>query len=371
MNIKSLAANSILVVLSTLLGYLIVNQALLFLSVNNNQKHGFPRKSLQYLDPVARWSYPDYDNSEEKQNVTYIVGDSHAEGAGDSFLNNEYKYSIGHFLDNKWRQNTNIYLAANGGSNIPAQLTLLEDHLSGKLNSLTGPPAISKNINVLLYFYEGNDLENTASSKSVPFQSQKDKSRLNFPIEYAIRTAKRNFNKKFKRTSNSDILPSSPSSPSSHNKICIGTTCRNMPPLQSASAGLSEKQIFNEVSYLESSVKNFSSKYPEASICLVYIPSPSTIYSPKGEFFYQKYSVHSSTATSKTDSKSNNSKSLLIRRLLRDRLNFNAMTFVDPTNALKKVSVKEFLHGENDPKHFNANGYRLLAGVTAQGCFMN
>ena len=364
MNIKNLYLNSILVASSTLLGFLVVNQALVYLSNNNSQRHGFPRTLLQYLDPVARWKYPDYNNSETIQDATFIVGDSFAEGAGDSFLSNEYNYSIGHFLDNEWRKNTNIYLAGNGGSNIPLQLSLLKKHLSGQLNPLTVPPKRFETLNVILYFYEGNDLENTATSKLLPFHSWKGRLRLNFPLLYASRIALFNLTKNIFPESEYTSLTSS----SKTNKICIGTTCRQMPPMQTASAGLSEKQISKEISYLADSIKEFSLEYPKAKMCLIYIPSSSTIYLSEGDFYYQNSPIHSLPADIKINAQSNNLKSLFIRNMLRDRIDFNFMTFIDATNVLKRESLRGFLHGGADPYHFNSKGYKLIADVTAQGC---
>ena len=364
--IREVAINSILVVISAFLGLLIINQFFSYFSKNNNQKQDFPRKLLQYQEPVARWSYPNFKNSETNTNTLFIVGDSYAEGAGDLFLKESYKYSIGHFLDNAWRKNTNIYLAANGGSNIPVQLYLLENHLNGNLNDLTGMPIKSNSFNVILYFYEGNDLENTLLNKNFPFRSFWGKLRLKLPILYATRNAtnlaRKNILSWFKR----QIPLTKPNN--FRNNICVEYECRSMPPLQSASTGLSEKQILNEINYLEDSVRKFSLKYPNANMCLVYIPSPATIYSPREDFYYQKYISNKSL---KTDSKSNTTKSLLIRRLLRDNLNFDFLTFVDPTQTLQKYARSEFIHGKLDPKHFNTYGYKLMANATSQGCQLN
>ena len=361
--IRKVAFNSILVVLSTFLGLLVINQFFSYISKNNNQKQDFPRKLLQYLEPVARWSYPDFKNLETSTNSLFIVGDSYAEGDGDLFLKESYKYSIGHFLDNAWRKNTNIYLVANGGSNIPVQLYLLENHLNGDLNDLTGMPIKSNSFNVILYFYEGNDLYNTSLKKNFPYRSFEEKLRLKLPILYATRIAiskiRRNILPSFKRQ-----IPLNNQN-NFRNNICVEYECRSMPPLQTASTGLSEKQIFNEINYLEDSVKKFSLKYPNANMCLVYIPSPATIYSPREDFYYQQYFPNKSL---KTNTKSNNKKSLLIRRLLRDNLDFDFLTFVDPTKTLQKYARSEFIHGKLDPIHFNTYGYKLLANATSQGC---
>lgn len=363
--IRNLAINTILIVISTLLGTLTINQFIIYISNNNNQRQDFPRKLLKYLEPMARWTYPDYKNSVKNSKSLFIVGDSYAEGAGDLYLKDSYKYSIGHFLDEKWRKNTNIYLAANSGSHIPAQLHLLEKHLRGDSKNLTGMPIKSETFNLILYFYEGNDLENTLLSKKLPFDSFASKLRFKLPIFYAVRRATKVAKKKILSKFPKPKQVSLSSKKILRNDICIGSICRKIPPMQTASAGLSEKEIINEINYFQYSVKKFSTKYPKANMCLVYIPSPSTIYSPSKDFYYQKYLPNKSL---KTDSKSNNKKSLLIRRLMRDLFDFELMTFVDPTKTIQKEAFDRFIHGKSDPKHFNEHGYKLIADATSQGC---
>ena len=105
-NIRNICINLILVLISALLGILTINQFFIYISNNNNQRQDFSRKLLQYLEPIARWTYPDYKNSVTNSKSLFIVGDSYAEGAGDLYLKDSYKYSIGHFLDNQWRKNS-------------------------------------------------------------------------------------------------------------------------------------------------------------------------------------------------------------------------------------------------------------------------
>jgi len=362
--IRNLSINLILAILGTLLGILTINQFLIYVSNNNNQRQDFPRKLLQYLEPMARWTYPDYKNSVTNSKYLFIVGDSYAEGAGDLYLKDSYKYSIGHFLDKKWRKNTNIYLAANSGSHIPFQLSMLKKHLKGDSKNLTGMPIKSGTFNLVLYFYEGNDLENSLLYSRQTLQTfGSSKLRLKFPILYALKTANTLAKQKILSMFTKQTSQSKPNN--LRNNICVDSICRSMPVLQTASAGLSEKQITIEIKYLADSIKKFSSQYPNANICLVYIPSPATIYSPKEDFYYQQYFPNKSL---KTDTKSNNKKSLLIRRSLRESFNFELMKFVDPTKTLQKKAQKEFIHGKLDPIHFNEYGYKLIADATSQGC---
>ena len=361
--IRDFAINSLLVVFSFLFGLLTINQLILYVSNNNSQRQYFPRKLLGYLEPVARWTYPDYKNSDNNSKALFIVGDSYAEGQGDLMLQDSYKYSIGHFLDEKWRKNTNIFLAANGGSHIPAQLFFLENHLRGDSKNLTGNPIKSDIFNVILYFYEGNDLHNTFIGAKLPFQSSRSKLRFQFPIYYALRTAVHLINEKISLIFTRELsLTKENNLP---NKICVKNICRRMPLLESAPIELSEKQIINQITYLEDSVKKFSLNYPKANICFVYIPSPATIYSPKQEFYPVRVE---NPQQIKIDAKSNNIKSLQVRRLLKDRMQFGLMTFVDTTKTLQNHALKKFLHGKLDLTHFNGHGYKLIAEVTSQGC---
>ena len=364
--IRNIALNTLLVLLSTLLGILTTNFFIIYISNNNNQRQNFPRNILHYLEPIARWTYPDYKNSETNSKSLFILGDSYAEGLGDLYLNDSYKYSIGHFLDEKWRKNTNIYLAANYGSEIPVQLYLLEKHLRGYSKNLTGMPIKSNTFNLILYFYEGNDVEGTFFRKRNPANYFPSKLRLQFPIIYTLRTLPGVVKNKILSTYPKLKQVSLTSKKVLKNKICIGSNCRIMPPLQSAAAGLSEKEIINEINHLEDSVKKFSLKYPKANMCLVYIPSPATIYSPKEDFYYQHFDQTNESL--KTNSKLNNKNSLLIRRLMSDRFDSELMTFVDPTKTIQKQASKRFIHPKSDPWHFNEYGYKLLADSTSQGC---
>ena len=361
--IRDIAVNSLLVVLSSLLGLLTINQILIYFSNNNNQRQDFPRKLLVYLEPIARWTYPDYGNSEINSNALFIVGDSYVEGQGDLMSKDSYKYSIGHFLDEKWRKKTNIYLAANGGSDLPAQLYFLENYLMGYSKNLTGEPIKSNKFDIILYFYEGNDLHNTLVRKGLPFDSFWSKLRYQFPIYYAGKTAMLLVEEKIL----SIFKEQKSLTKENHfsNKICVGNFCRKMPLLESAPVELSENEIINQINFLQDSIIKFSSKYPKANMCFVYIPSPATIYSPKDGFFAVRTKDSESI---KTETKLNNAKSLLVRRILRERLEFNLIHFVDATKTLQNHALKYFLHGTRDPNHFNSYGYKLMANITSQGC---
>ena len=128
----------------------------------------------------------------------------------------------------------------------------------------------------------------------------------------------------------------------------------------------SRKQIFNEINYLEILSKIFFKVSKCKFVLGIYSISSNNLLSKEDS--YQQYFPNKSL---KTNTKSNNKKSLLIRRLLRDNLDFDFLTFVDPTKTLQKYARSEFIHGKLDPFHFNTYGYKLLANATSQGCQLN
>ena len=363
--------NAGLAATSALTGLFLINWAIIIASNNNYQKNGFPRQLLTLMDPVARWSYPDI-NQKNKSKVSenvYLVGDSYAEGSGDSFLENEYHYSIGHYLHEAIPERIQLHLAANSGSDLPKQLDLLNKYLQGDLSPLSRHQSEEAPNNFILFFYEGNDLENVAISKKLAFhQPIKAFLRKNAPIFHAINliatNAKQTATSLF-RNSASD----SNTTKSYTNEVCIGNQnqCRTLPPMQSASAGLSQIQMDSAITYTAKEIDRFKSKHKQSSYCFIYIPSPATIYEPN-TFFYENY--FGSTPL-KTSGKLNSEKSSLMRSELKREIVRLGIPFYDATDTLKTLADKKFIHGQLDPSHFNADGYKILAKFAATSCKLN
>ena len=361
--------NTGLAATSALTGLFLINWIIIIASNNNYQKNGFPRQLLTLIDPVARWSYPDIRQKEKSTTSinVYLVGDSYAEGSGDSFLKNEYQYSSGHFLRETIPKSIQLHLAANSGSDLPKQLDLLNKYLQGDLSPLSRNRSEEAPNSFILFFYEGNDLENVAISKKLAFDHPiKSFLRKNAPIFHVINwiatNAKQAAASLFRHSASG-----SNSTRSYANEVCVGNQCRTLPPMQSASAELSQVQIDSAIAYTAKEIDRFKSKHNQSSYCFIYIPSPATIYEPN-EFFHENYL---GSAPIKISGKLNSKKSGLMRSKIKREVSSIGIPFYDATDTLKTWADKKFVHGRIDPNHFNADGYEILAKFVATSCKLN
>ena len=344
--------------ISTVIGFLIINSFLSIYLATNDQSNGFPRSLLRYIPgSTTSWNYPDLNTIKEKKLI--LIGDSYGEGAGDAFLNNKYNYSSSHFINKN--SDYQIILASNSGSYLPLQILHLEEALNGNYF----PNKIFKNfskgkekINLLAFFYEGNDLENVIQNKDNfnEFFSKKQRFKrlLNkrLPlIGFVGRLLLKTQEFLVEISSNK-----SPKNNSNFNTICIGQKCRKFPPMQSATPEINKNQINNSIDFTSNSLINFKTKY-NANICVIYIPSPATIYSPEIIYYQERFKTKNGFILSSENQK----KSEYIKNRLSSNLKKGEIKFHDSTNFLKKYSEEEFIHGIKDTKHFNQKGYNLLA----------
>ena len=351
---------------------MVCNIFLVLFIVNINQSNKTPRKYLNFFaPPAARWNYPDLNNKSKRKII--LIGDSYAEGSGDAWLNNKYNYSVGHFLI-KNDNTLGIDLLSNGGSFLPNQIYLLKNAFKGKYlfsNKFTSYVKEKKSIDILAFFYEGNDLENIILNPDYEkFSVIKSIRRFNnkyFPIFHFIYAHLRNkYNKFLFYYGNNPDENTNRSQ--TDNIICREDECRKFPPMQSAAAGLNKNEIDNALNLTKNSIINFRNKY-NAKICLIYIPSPATLYSPNS-CSYQNY--FPSKEVSNVSGHANKKKSEYIRSKFSSISNEIGIEFFDSTEYLKKFADNKFIHGKLDKKHFNSDGYKILSQFITpkiNGCF--
>ncbi len=378
----NLLQNLFLLTGSTIIGLTIVN-IYTFTWLNSvDQRSGFPRQSLKYIPALNRWKYPDiYKKYLDKR--VMIVGDSYAEGYGDSFVKGDYNYSFAHHLN--LITPYSYSLNANGGSFLARQLFLLNNSIEGEY-----APSVSHQVNLgkkprlILTFYEGNDLEDY-------FRDKKRKSWINgknhhksiiqryFPTgeilanfyHYNIKKHVNNliisFNKiplfKSKVKDEDDTLKNNYTIKQSNN-ICIKNNCLRVPNMQSASPQLTNAQVKEAINFTVSHIKTFKDKY-NARICLVYIPSPATIYSPK-KIYYKRYNHGPLNQSGMVYTSVNTANSNYIRTLIMNNLRKIDISMIDSTSHLTTKAKSQYLHGINDHKHFNYQGYKFLAEFIAK-----
>ena len=92
---KKIIKNFIIIFTSTLTLFITLN-FILFFSNKYIHQSIISKHILFFLPAELTYFYQDTYN--DLENYTVILGDSHVFGSGDSYLNDDYNYSIGHQL---------------------------------------------------------------------------------------------------------------------------------------------------------------------------------------------------------------------------------------------------------------------------------
>lgn len=179
----------ILLAFGSIFIFLLFINLILFFSTEKIQQKKISKKILIQLPIELTYLYPDtYDKLE---NITVVLGDSHAFGSGDSFLNDDYNYSIGHFLYNYFDKKENFL---NIGSPGGGSQSIYQNYLNFRKKLNIKPDKI------IYLFYEGNDLENNINYENIYSLSHEIKSKIKYYFPFVVLTKKllRNVRRNFK-----------------------------------------------------------------------------------------------------------------------------------------------------------------------------
>ena len=376
---------------STFLSLLIVNFILFHLIDNQNLPRPFASSLGNYLFTY----YPDTYDKSKLNNYNAILGDSNAMGSGDGYLNNDYNYSIGHFLFKKNNENYLNYARAGYGS-ISAvsnyiKLTKLENYIFFKKK-------INKPSIILFFFYEGNDLdenikefEHTGKNfinvkEYVKFKineniliNKKDIIEANFPLLNFFRSLSQHIinlsreenilfgiKERIKKISGKKVILA--------NKELIGGKKKNywknktkkenvkdIRPIETAAGDLNLQQIDKSLDIFFESILYLKSWEKKDNLKIIFLPSPATSYDWVDPInYYPRYSK--GNLDFKTITKSENNKN---NSYIRKKIDFfskeNNIQFIDLTKKIQDETNKNILHGPLDWVHFNLNGYEFIA----------
>ena len=142
--IKNILFKVLAVFLATSITLVVVNFILFRFSQNQNLPRPFASSIGNYIFTY----YPDTYNRSTLNNYDAILGDSNAMGSGDSYLNNDYNYSIGHLLFKNLNKNYLTYARPGYGS-----ISAVSNYI--KLNKLEDYIFFKKRINKpsTIYFF--------------------------------------------------------------------------------------------------------------------------------------------------------------------------------------------------------------------------
>ena len=368
--LRAIGTNGLLIAASIGIGYVLSNLAFLILIRHGNQANGMSRGLLSHLPAPIRWGYPTLGTTHTNQDIA-LIGDSYVEGAGDAYRNDDHDYSIGHVLNSQSKlpltsfgtngttfiTRKHLYTHSLNGTFWPLRDGRKQEHWPGKS---------------LIFIYEGNDFDNHVQEKaSGGAQAHIDalKSSRRFqPLRLFLTSKLR------------PILNQAPSETKNtkeakpkFNRVCGSSYCKELRPIQAASPTLSEQALKGSIHEIADSIGTLRAEL-KTNACVVYIPSPGTIYSPD-ELIFQQDQLPPGTPTSGTISgKVNSQRSSAIRNALASALEKHQIHMIDTTPALTAAAEKQFLHGIIDQKHFNHQGNAVLAKTIINDfsrCFPN
>ena len=332
---------------SIIFSFLVFNFIIFFFAKNIIKQETISKNLLRYLPIETTYFYTNTYKSLGKYDV--ILGDSHVFGSGDSYLNDEYNYTIAHHLYNNLGKEVNILNIGVPGA---GSATIFENFEKSQKKIKNYPDKI------IFFFYEGNDLEN-----NINFLKSSKKNKFEKNIIYYFPLLKIFANILFVLfpdylTENTKIDYSLDNT--LKNKYFInGKYITTSNKLQSPPIDFNHDQLYKSMNVLFESIIKLKS-YSD-NISLIYLPAQTTILDLKDPIYIEKdFGKNNSTKYFKKelDSLSNNIKENII-----DFSETNKIQFIDLTDLLRKHSNKNNIYGTLDNKHLNKYSHKLIAEV--------
>jgi len=301
---------------------------------------------------------------QKESKINYLfIGDSYAQGAGDSYLNGDYNYSIPHRFSNEGINSINAGLG--GASNLSAVLYAIQMAKVFEFSPfLDDFPKFDK---VFVFFYEGNDLNNNLRHLNKnhldEYETNKIKKSVNPSIWtlikqgyfYGANFLRVNIHRPIKKIW--DDLRGKESKNLLVNNIEINGKTYKTKHLQSAALELSDNELKNSFGILKKSLKLAKNNFKSDDYYLIYIPSPVTTYSfSTKEFVIQTYQDGRKNIPSTLNLLRSNFLRKNIKKIAENE-NFN---FIDSTESLIRKAKTEPIHGPVDWSHLNQLGYDQL-----------
>lgn len=367
LKLSSAMINVALICTSAVIGYAISNVLFLILIRSGNQASGLPRSIISHLPAPLRWGYPTIGTTGTSDDIA-LLGDSYVEGAGDDYRNGTFRYAITHHL----HQQSDLPLATFGtnGTSLTSQTQLYRRSLEGKFwPMINGRPQSAWPKRILAFIYEGNDFDNHIAEKETggasAHLSALQSNRKFQPLRLFLTSKLRNSHDR----STTQAAPSS-TSQQRRQEVCGINYCLRVRPMQAASPSLNKQEIADSIQEMVKDLERLKTD-TNANLCVIYIPSPATIYSPDSINFQQDFLPGRPTQGT-ISGPDNWQRSASIRNQLITDLQGAGIPFIDSTLPLKQKAQHHYLHGTADQKHFNTEGNTLLASVVSKNisrCF--
>ena len=301
---------------------IIINILLLIYSDYFLKQKFISQKYIRLFPVQSAFLY--HDTYKSLENYNLIIGDSHSFGNGDSYLNLDYNYSIGHYLHNLSEKKNNFINIGIPGAGSELAYLYAEKFI---LKVKDYPKSIQ------FIFYEGNDLTDNIRYKKLK-NDKKQKIAIFIGNYFPIYHFSKNYyfflladKKKIKKIKKIQAPPME---------------------LTNEDLELSIEIFFDTILKL----KKFSE-----NISIVYIPSPATVVS-NHPIQITSYLNNMTLTFSRSEIEK---RSILIRNIIEKFAIENNFLFLDTTKKLKKISVEKNIYGPKDILHPNKIGYEVIS----------
>tara|TARA_B100000315_G_C14556707_1_gene578514 strand:- start:335 stop:1549 length:1215 start_codon:yes stop_codon:yes gene_type:complete len=355
--------------------------------------------SIRYLPLRFQANIPEgirilcQSSKEKKVPKEYIAifGDSYAQGFGDWFINtNKWKnkpYHSAHIINTALKRDV-ISFGSSGASIISGMVV----KPLRNLHALRSKFQIADPKQIIIYFYEGNDLDDTYRDLQLrepkysyayngKLERQSFFRHLDNIVSQEKRTIRNNFiflrfikrslitvlfNSRSKTVSTN--VPEEPKiinenyesiDLSNGNIAFINNEYRRFKRgLQGPSLQLTESEINDMLKVFEYCLNYIIDKFPNSKISLVYIPSPLSCYQ-----FVSSVNISGYHEGRPLDYSSDfcRKRSSLLKNSIKNITAFHNIKFINPIEDI--TTSNEILHGPIDYKHFNKRGYEVLSNA--------
>ena len=316
-----------------------------------------------------------------------IAGDSYAQGKGDWFIDAGYdrraKFASAHVLHDLLRTDVLSFGRSGAGSIDGCLLEPIQIlHFLRRHGLDIHDPGL-----MLLYFYEGNDVQNNLDFIQQWFARYQNPADLDNPLVFqrflkelvkkyaagnfreikdrplfgnlllrSVRNVLRNsFTRKF--IDKEPVLPSG-----SINKARIGGKTVALPDrLQAPPLEVSPKDLHTALYAFEQSVDMLQILLPRTQLMIVYIPSPLSCYDLASDQVSSYYAGETPYPAAAVESMGQT-----MRTRLRRYAASKDIPFVDALPNLRAEARKHPVHGPRDWDHFNRPGYECLGSLLAE-----
>ncbi len=328
----------------------------------------------EYIQPLAQ---PTKQGTIPKDHIL-VLGDSYAKGYGDWLYNSDFDTNPAFHSGDVIASQTNRDLITIGKSGAGSIRGLIYQPAAFSGTTARAQIHIPTPKDVLIYFYEGNDLNNNmkeARKLDILLENKPSMMQIESTLNsYYGQVYNTHYSEKEECTqylskcffmailntkTENHIKIKWQWDKSNLNQVKLAKGRMPIPDrLQSPAMELSEDELNFSLRVFEASLRTILNKIPEAKFRIVYIPSPLASYS------YANNSVSIEVYQNGKKEQSSSDvwpRSADIAARVKDITLRNNVSFINTTPSIQELGATNIIHGPQDWYHFNRQGYERLA----------